>query len=163
MRIQNCSTCCNANLFMTQHLCMQCCFVTADGLFLLQQDRMYQGPVCTRVPISTRVLVHLLQLNIVKIDTDIVACLDLDKPCHHIFYVACRELQCWGVTDRRFAPLTKSSYPRNKGQLPIITYSLSKLRQQLNATCIPAACICNSHNAACMIKVWVLQACMLCR
>lgn len=68
----------------------------ADGLFLLHESKMYQGPACTLVPMRTSVIVKLMRLELVKTATDVVAHLDLNKPMHHVSYLAGRELQRWG-------------------------------------------------------------------
>ena len=68
----------------------------AEGLFLLHESKMYQGPASTVVPMPTSVIVKLMQLELVKTATDVVAHLDLNKPTHHVFYLDGHELQRWG-------------------------------------------------------------------
>ena len=102
----------------------------AEGLFWLHSDRTYIGPACRRIPVSARVLVDLLGLTFTASDDDIVAHLVLSTHTHHALLILARELQRWGLIDRRLAPSVESSMPRKEQGRTHVDFSLKDLRSK---------------------------------
>lgn len=104
--------------------------VHADGLFALDHADYQRKNGCTCVPILTRVLVDMMDMNITKSDDDVVATVPLaGGHKHHALFVAERQLQRWGIVDRRFAASIETSMPRKKDGKDSVSYSLNSLQK----------------------------------
>ena len=118
------------NYEVSQHNTKVSC-VLAEGLFDLDSVDFQQEDNCKCVPMQTQVIVDLMGISITRDADDVVAVLPLESGGNnlHVLLVAERELQRWGLVDRRFAARTETSMPRKKDGKVSMTYSLSRLEK----------------------------------
>ncbi|DBA77827.1 TPA: hypothetical protein ACH3X1_009184 [Trebouxia sp. C0004] len=67
----------------------------------------------------------MMDMQISNYGADVVATLPLQAGGHkhHVLFVAERELQRWGLVDRRFAARVETSVPRKKDGKDSLSYS----------------------------------------
>ena len=113
-----------------QHTTKVSC-VLAEGLFDLDSIDFQQEDNCRCVPMQSQVIVDLMGITITRVDHDVIAVLPLESGGNdlRVLLVAERDLQRWGLVDRRFAARAETSMPRKKDGKVSMTYSLRRLEK----------------------------------